>query len=76
MTFPAVDLGGATEELRELVDQASRSGEVVLTHGGEAVARIIPLARARGPRRPGSAQGLIHMADDFDDMPEELREYF
>ncbi|HST58997.1 MAG TPA: hypothetical protein VLK84_09920 [Longimicrobium sp.] len=76
MTFPAVDLGGATEELRELVDQASRSGEVVLTRAGEAVARIIPLARARGPRRPGSAQGLIHMADDFDEMPEDFHEYF
>lgn len=76
MTFPAVDLGNATNELRELVDQASRNGEVVLTRAGEAVARIVPLARAKGPRRPGSAQGLIHMADDFDDFPEELREYF
>lgn len=76
MRIPAVDLSDATDELRELVNQASRSGEVVVTHAGEAVARIIPLARAKGPRRPGSAQGLIHMADDFDEMPEELREFF
>ena len=30
---------------------------------------------ARQPRRPGSARGLVHMADDFDATPEEFREY-
>lgn len=75
MGVPAVDLTDAPQQLRELVDEATRSGEVVLTRGGEAVAKIIPLQSARAPRRRGSARGMIHMADDFDATPEDFRDY-
>jgi antitoxin (DNA-binding transcriptional repressor) of toxin-antitoxin stability system len=75
MGVPAVDLKDVPQRLLDLVDEASRSGELVLTHEGEAVAKIIPLRRARTPRRPGSARGMIHMADDFDATPEDFREY-
>jgi prevent-host-death family protein len=76
MGVPAVDLTDAAQHLSEWVDEASRSGEVVLTRAGEAVAKIIPLHRPRVPRRPGSAQGMFEMADDFDETPEELLDYF
>lgn len=76
MGVPAIDLNTDPQQFRELVREAARKGEVVLTHEGEAVAKITPLHPGRAPRRPGSARGLIHMADDFDAMPEELRDYF
>lgn len=76
MGVPAVDLTDAAQHLSEWVDEASRTGEVVLTRAGEAVAKIIPLRPARTPRRPGSAQGMFEMADDFDETPEELLDYF
>jgi len=75
MGIPAVDLSDAPQRLRELVDEATRTGEVVLTRGGEAVAKIVPLRTTRAPRRRGSARGTIHMADDFDATPEDFREY-
>jgi antitoxin (DNA-binding transcriptional repressor) of toxin-antitoxin stability system len=76
MAFPAVDLTSATPQLRELVAEAARSGEIVLTDDGEAVAKIIPLRRTREPRRPGSNRGIIvHMADDFDVTPDDFNEY-
>ena len=75
MGVPAVELTEAPQQLRELVEEAARTGEVVLTRGGEAVAKIVPLPRARAPRRPGSARGMVHMADDFDATPEDFREY-
>lgn len=75
MGVPAVDLTDASPQLRELVEQAARSGEVVLTRGGEAVAKIVPLHNTRAPRKPGSARGMIHMAEDFDATPEDFREY-
>lgn len=76
MGVPAVDLKGAPQRLLDLVDEASRNGELILTREGEAVAKIIPLRRARVPRRPGSARGLIvHMADDFDATPEDFDNY-
>jgi antitoxin (DNA-binding transcriptional repressor) of toxin-antitoxin stability system len=74
MGIPAVDVSSAPQ-LRELVEEAARTGEVVLTRGGEAVAKIVPLRRARAPRRPGSARGQIHMADDFDATPDVFSEY-
>lgn len=75
MGVPAVDLKDVPQRLLDLVEQASRNGEVVLTREGEAVAKIIPLGAARRPRRPGSARGLIHMAEDFDVTPEDFRDY-
>jgi prevent-host-death family protein len=75
MGVPAVDLSDAPQRLRELVDEAARAGEIVLTRGGEAVAKIVPLRTARVPRRRGSARGMIHIADDLDATPEDFREY-
>lgn len=75
MGVPAVDLTDASPQLRELVEEAARTGEVVLTRGGEAVAKIVPLHKVRAARKPGSARGMIHMADDFDATPEDFREY-
>lgn len=62
--------------LGNLVEMAVRAGEVVLTRDGMPIARIIPRPAARAARQPGSARGMIHMADDFDAMPEDLREFF
>ncbi|HEX8453308.1 MAG TPA: hypothetical protein VF647_14495 [Longimicrobium sp.] len=68
------DLAYASPELRELVEAAARTGAVVLTRGGEAVAKIIPLHRTRAARKPGSARGIIHMAEDFDATPEDFND--
>jgi prevent-host-death family protein len=76
MGVPAVDLVDAADHLSELVDEASRTGEVVLTRAGEAVAKIIPLRRPRVARRPGSAAGMFEMADDFDETPQDFLDYF
>lgn len=73
--IPAVDLESVPERLLETVEEAARNGEVVLRQDGEAVAKIIPLRRARAPRRPGSARGLIHTAEDFDATPKDFRDY-
>jgi antitoxin (DNA-binding transcriptional repressor) of toxin-antitoxin stability system len=75
MGVPAVDLSHAPRELRELVEQAAHAGEVVLTRGGQIVARIVPVKRRQKGRQPGSARGLIHMAEDFDATPDDFRDY-
>ncbi len=74
MGVPAIDLTNASRQLAELVEEAVRSGEVVITRGGEAVAKIVPL-NARTPRQPGSARGQVHMATDFDATPEDFSDY-
>ncbi len=58
-----VNVDEATAQLPSLIDAAVH-GEVVLitTH-------------AKQPRRPGSARGMIHMADDFGAPLDDFREY-
>ncbi|NCC32645.1 MAG: DUF2281 domain-containing protein [Chloroflexia bacterium] len=34
-----------------------------------------PVKQAKQPRRPGSAKGMIHLANDFDAPLEDFREY-
>lgn len=69
----AIELTYAQERLAELVDEAAARGDdLILTGGGEPVARILPIAR--GPRVFGSARGLIRMADDFDAPLDDFRE--
>lgn len=71
----AIDVDHPQAGLSELVRRAARGEEVILTEGGEPVAKIIPITAARGPRVFGSAKGLIHMADDFDAPLEDFRDY-
>jgi antitoxin (DNA-binding transcriptional repressor) of toxin-antitoxin stability system len=74
MGTPAIDLARASPALRQIVKQAARTGEVLLTVEGEAVAKIVPLRPALDVRRPGFARGMIHMADDFDEMPDDFKD--
>ena len=71
----AIDLNRARDQLPSLIEQAAQGEEVILTEGGEPVARIIPIAPAREPRQFGSARGMIHMADDFDAPLEDFKDY-
>lgn len=71
----AIDVSQAQARLAELVQEAARGEEVILTEGGEPVARIVPIAPAQGPREFGSARGLIHMAEDFDAPLQDFQEY-
>lgn len=75
MSSRALDLKQARSRLEELVDQAARGEEIILTQKGEPVAKIIPIARRVIRRRFGSAKGLIHIRKDFDQIPDDFGEY-
>lgn len=55
------------QNLDELLIAVARSGEVVLTRGGQEVAKIVPLTLSPQKKRQfGSARGLVTVPDDFD----------
>lgn len=74
MAAHAIDLQEAQAHLLQLVEQAKHGHEVILTEGGEPVAKIIPVS-APVKRQFGSVKGLIVMSEDFDDPLEDFREY-
>lgn len=72
----AYEISGSDERLIDMVDEACRGEEVVLTKGSSPVARIIPVvALHQGPPRAGSMRGMVWMADDFDAPLVDFREY-
>ncbi|HEY0022339.1 MAG TPA: hypothetical protein VGB24_05495 [Longimicrobium sp.] len=66
---------GSESRLLEFIRQAGGGEDVILTNGGEPIAKVIPITRAKGQREFGSAKGLIHMADDFDAPLDDFSDY-
>lgn len=66
MATRVIDIEQAKRGLAELVDEATRGTDVVLTRDGEPVARVVPIQRARRARRLGSAKGKVVVHPDFD----------
>ena len=73
-----VGMHEAKTHLSKLVEQAEAGEDVVIQRNGKAVARLVPiveeppsLSSARGAWR-----GRVFMADDFDELPEDIAEAF
>jgi prevent-host-death family protein len=67
----------AKTKLSQLVERAEAGEDVVIARNGKPVARLVPvpatqsLAAVRGVWR-----GRVHMADDFDVLPDDIAEAF
>jgi prevent-host-death family protein len=72
-----VGMHEAKTTLSRLVDAAQAGEEVVITRSGNPVARIEPI-RPTSPRASlfGALKGQIWMADDFDELPEDVLRAF
>lgn len=68
-----IDLEKEERPLGELVEQTLGGTEFVITKGDRPIAKLVPIP-SRSPRRFGSAEGLIEIADDFDEPLEDFRE--
>lgn len=71
-----VNVHEAKTQLSKLLVRISMGEEIIIARAGKPVARLAPYD-AKPARRPGSAQGQIWMAPDFDaPLPEEILESF
>jgi antitoxin (DNA-binding transcriptional repressor) of toxin-antitoxin stability system len=73
-----VSIQEAQANLSELIHRLAPEGEVVITEGDQAVARLLPATGKpqRPPRRPGTLRGtVLYMAPDFDAPLEDFKEY-
>ena len=60
----------AKTQLSQLVEQALRGGEVVITRGGKPVVRLEPVAPTTGALAlTGVWRGQVQIADAFDALP-------
>ncbi|MEE4490809.1 type II toxin-antitoxin system Phd/YefM family antitoxin [Streptomyces sp. BE230] len=66
----------AKTHFSRILEQVATGEEVVISKAGEPVAKVVPL-RARVKRTGrGSLKGRIRIADDFDELPDDIADAF
>lgn len=66
----------AKTHLSRILEQVATGEEVVISKAGEPVAKVVPLRPKVKRTGRGSLRGAIHIADDFDDLPDDLADAF
>ncbi len=71
-----VNVHEAKAQLSALIARAEAGEEIVIARANKPVVRLVPVAPQKVQRRVGEARGLVRIAPDFDDLPEDLMEHF
>jgi len=71
-----VNVHEAKTNFSKLLKLVERGEDVIIARAGRPIARLGPLATALPDRTPGSANGLIIIADDFDAPMPDLERAF
>ncbi len=71
-----VNVYEAKTHLSRLLEQAAAGEEIVIAKAGKPLARLIPYQEEERPREPGYWRGRVHIADDFDELPESIAAAF
>jgi prevent-host-death family protein len=66
----------AKSQLSRLIERAVAGEEVIISKAGKPVAKLVPYAQKKRPRRLGLLKDKIRIARDFDELPEELAAAF
>lgn len=72
------NISDAKASLSKLIERVLHGEEIVIGKAGKPVAKLIPFDLKTEPRQLGAGQwkGKIWMADDFDELPEEILQLF
>jgi prevent-host-death family protein len=73
MTVMTVNVHEAKTQLSQLLLRIGLGEEVVIAKAGKPVARLVPYAEQPVHRVPGSAQGQVWIAPDFNaPLPDDI----
>jgi len=70
------NISEAKTQLSALIEKVLAGEEVIIGKAGKPVVKIVKYKRSDEPRRPGALKGKIKIADDFDELPEDIAEAF
>ena len=70
------NISEAKTQLSALIEKVINGEEVIIGKAGKPVAKIVPYDVCEAPRIPGALRGKIKMAEDFEELPEEIAEAF
>jgi len=72
------NISEAKATLSRLIEQVLNGQEVIIGKAGKPVAKLVPYTQDTSPRQLGAGQwkGKIWIADDFDDLPDDVLKLF
>lgn len=68
----SVNIHEAKTHLSRLIQQAAAGEEIVIAKAGTPLAKLVPYTTATEPRKPGHWRGKVRVADDFDELPDDI----
>jgi prevent-host-death family protein len=71
-----VGMHEAKTHLSQLVERALEGEEVILTRRGKPAVRLVPEREGGFASLKGVWAGRVHIADDFDELPDDIAERF
>jgi antitoxin (DNA-binding transcriptional repressor) of toxin-antitoxin stability system len=74
--FMQVNMREAKSKLSALAEKAWGGETVVIAKAGKPYLDLLPHKEGRCQRAPGRFKGQIHIAEDFDQTPEDVIEAF
>ena len=70
------NISEAKAQLSALIERVLAGQEVIIGKAGKPVAKLVRYEPTEKPRKPGALKGKITIADDFDELPEDIAEAF
>ena len=71
-----VNIHKAKTQLSDLVARAEAGEDIVIARANIPVVKLVPIVASKTSRRLGEAKGLVELAPDFDELPEDFMEHF
>lgn len=71
-----VNISEAKARLSALIEKVVGGKEVIIGKAGKPVAKLVRYKGNEKPRQPGALRGKIEIADDFDEMPDDIAKAF
>ncbi len=68
----ATNMHDAKTHFSKLIKRVRNGEEILISKAGKPVAKIIPYEQGIKPRRPGYWRGKVEIAEDFDELPNEI----
>ena len=76
MCMHITNVSEAKAQLSALIERVLAGEEVIIGKAGKPVAKLIKYQRSEEQRQPGALKGQIKIAEDFDELPEDIGKAF